>query len=100
MTQSVIHISSDDSLLSAFSGSFMLKQHVILRRKPNAGTEEIFHSHALLAERIDNRSTWWYERSFEHEAENGEDRMERCEIRHVVGAILDATHEFGNYSEI
>ena len=91
---------SYNSLLQTVNGGFMLKQHFVLWRETNAGPEEIFHGRALLAKRINDRSTRRYERCLEHEAENRENRMKRSKFRHLFSAILNAGHEFGNYSEV
>ena len=82
----------------------MLQGHLGLWVETNASTEDVDESSTLLSQSVDNRSTWWRERSLEHVAEHTEDAVEASEVLagslSVASLPLDASEHLGDQDEV
>lgn len=83
----------------------MLKSHVGLRLKTDAGTEDVGQSTALLSKCIDNWRSGWSQRSLEHVAEDAENAVEVLVVlsgNTIAGLCLpgDTSHHLGDQNQI
>lgn len=77
-----------------------LEQHVVLGRETNTGTEDVLHGSALLGEGVDDLGTVGDHGGLEHVGEDGEDRVEGGILGHVLGLVLNTSHELGQDDQI
>lgn len=83
----------------------MLEGHVVLRLETNTGAENVGQGTSLLSKCIDNRSSWWGQRSLEHIAEDAENAVE---VSKVLGGgtvtrvilPLDAGHHLSDQDQV
>ena len=78
----------------------MLKSHVRLGLKSNAGTEDVGQGCALLGESVDNRSARRSQRSLEHVAEDAKDAVKVLVLSLASRLPLDTGHHLSNDDKI
>lgn len=77
----------------------MLKRHVRLRLKTNAGAEDVGQSSALLGQSVDDGRARRRHGRLEHVAEHAEHAVEVLVVS-AVGLPLDAGHHLSDDDEI
>ena len=78
----------------------VLKGHVRLWLKTNAGTENVGHSTTLLGKGVDNWSSLWHHWGLEHVRQDGENRVETLVLVLLSSLPGDTGHELGKDDEI
>lgn len=78
----------------------MLKSHVRLGLKSNAGTEDVGQRSTLLGESVDNRCARGGQRSLKHVAEDAKDAVEVLELALTSRLPLDTGHHLRNDDKV
>lgn len=83
----------------------MLQSHVRLRLKTDTGTEDVGQGTALLSKCVDDRCSWWSQRSLKHVAENAKHTVKTFVIlggSTIVGLSFpgDTSHHFRDEHKI
>lgn len=83
----------------------MLQCHVRLRLQTDTSTEDVSESTPLLGKGIDDRCSWWSQRSLKHVAENAKHTVETFVIlggSTIVGLSFpgDTSHHFRDEHKI
>jgi len=78
----------------------VLKIHIALRLKTDAGAEDVGQGTTLLGEGVNNRSAGGRKGGLEHVAEDAKNAVEVLELGVAVGPPLEAGHHLGDEDKV
>jgi hypothetical protein len=90
---------------SAQLEQLVLQCHVRLRLQTDTSTEDVSQSTSLLSKGVDDRCSWWSQRSLKHVAKNAKHAVETLVLLRgctVIGPSFprDTSHHFRNEHEV